>query len=138
MWAALLAIILNLLTVPMPDMLKTFLTTLSQGVIPLMLISLGLSLTMPREQLYQLRSVFPALAVKLFLMPLVVLLAARLLNMQAMQFQAVVLEGAMPSMVLGLVLSDRYGLNSPIYAAIVTLSTVASLFTLSMWFHLVA
>jgi predicted permease len=137
-WAALLAIILNLLAAPIPVMLKTFLQTLSQGVIPLMLISLGLSLSMPREQLHQLRSVFPALAVKLFFMPVVVLIAARLLNMQGMPFQAVVLEGAMPSMVLGLVLSDRYGLNSPIYAAIVTLSTVASLFTLSMWFHLVA
>lgn len=137
-WAALLAIILNLLAVPIPMMLKTFLHTLSQGVIPLMLISLGLSLSMPREQLHQLRSVFPALAVKLFFMPVVVLIAARLLNMQGMPFQAVVLEGAMPSMVLGLVLSDRYGLNSPIYAAIVTLSTVASLFTLSMWFHLIA
>ena len=137
-WAALLAILLNLFGVPIPDMLKTFLQTLSQGVVPLMLISLGLSLTYPREQLYQLRSVFPAIAVKLFVMPSVVLVSAWLLNMRGMPFQAVVLEGAMPSMVLGLVLSDRYGLNSPIYAAIVTLSTVASLFTLSMWFHLIA
>ena len=137
-WAAVVAIPLNLLTIPMPAMIQTFLQTLSQGVIPLMLISLGLSLTMPREQLHQLRSVFPALAVKLFLMPFVVLLAARLLNMQGMEYQAVVLEGAMPSMVLGLLFADRYGLNSPIYAAIVTLGTIASLFTLSMWFHLVS
>lgn len=137
-WAALAAIVLNMAAVPIPIVLKSFLQTLSQGVVPLMLISLGLSLTLPRDQFHQLRSVFPALAVKLFVMPLVVLIAASALNMHGMPYQAVVLEGAMPSMVLGLVLSDRYGLNSPVYAAIVTLSTIASFFTLSMWFHVIS
>ncbi len=136
-WAALAAILLNLFAVPLPNMLTTFLQTLSQGVVPLMLISLGLSLTLPREQMYQLRSVFPALAVKLFLMPLVVLIGAQLVNLRGMEYQAVVLEGAMPSMVLGLVLADRFGLNTPIYAAIVTLSTISSFFTLGLWFALV-
>jgi predicted permease len=138
LWAAFAAIVLNFLSVPIPDALKSFLQTLSQGVVPLMLISLGLSLTLPREQLYQLRSVFPALAVKLFFMPLVVLLAADLVRLHGMQFQSVVLEGAMPSMVLGMVLADRYGLNTAIYAAIVTISTVTAFFTLGMWFHLVS
>lgn len=137
-WAAIVAIILNFFSVPIPVMLKSFLQTLSQGVVPLMLISLGLSLTLPRDQLYQLRSVFPALAVKLFFMPLAVMVGAQLVHLQGMQFQAVILEGAMPSMVLGLVLADRYGLNTTIYAAIVTISTVASFFTLGLWFHLIA
>lgn len=136
-WAGLAAILLNVFAVPLPKMLTTFLQTLSQGVVPLMLISLGLSLTLPRDQMYQLRSVFPALAVKLFLMPLVVLIGAQLVNLRGMEYQAVVLEGAMPSMVLGLVLADRFGLNTPIYAAIVTLSTITSFFTLGLWFQLV-
>ncbi len=137
-WAALLAICLNLAAVPMPAMLTTFLQTLSQGVVPLMLISLGLSLVFRGEHVRELRAVIPALTVKLFVMPVVVLLAAKSLQMTGLTYQAVVLEAAMPSMVLGLVLSDRYGLNSAVYAATVTLTTVASLFTLGLWFQLVA
>ncbi len=43
-----------------------------------------------------------------------------------------VLEAAMPSMVLGMVLCDRFGL----YAITVTLGTALSLLTLPLWFGL--
>jgi predicted permease len=49
----------------------------------------------------------------------------------------VVLEAAMPSMVLGIVICDRYGLETGLYAQAVTLSTAASLFVLPMWHRLV-
>jgi hypothetical protein len=48
---------------------------------------------------------------------------------------AVVLEAAMPCMVLGVVLCDRYGLDTSLYATTVTLSTALSFFTLPLWFH---
>jgi hypothetical protein len=48
----------------------------------------------------------------------------------------VVLEAAMPSMVLGIVLCDRYRLDSSLYAMTVTVSTALSIVTLPMWFKL--
>jgi predicted permease len=39
----------------------------------------------------------------------------------------------MPSMVIGIVLCDRYGLDTGLYAAAVTLTTLVSLITLPMW-----
>jgi predicted permease len=43
------------------------------------------------------------------------------------------MEAAMPSMVIGIVLCDRYGLDTGLYAAAVTLTTLLSLFTLPVW-----
>ena len=137
LWAALLAVILNSLAVPMPEGLRAWLQSLANGVVPLMLISLGLSLTISRDQLGSMRSIFPVLGVKLIFMPAVALAISVALGMQGMLQQAVVLEAAMPSMVLGLVLCDRYGLNSAVYAAAVTISTACSFLTLGLWFGMV-
>ena len=44
------------------------------------------------------------------------------------------MEAAMPSMVIGVVICDRYGLDTSVYAAAVTVSTLLSLITLPMWY----
>jgi len=137
LWAAFLAVMLNMLAVPMPGGLQSWLQTLANGVVPLMLISLGLSLHMERQQLHAMRSIFPVLGIKLIFMPAVVLGLSMMMGMQGMVQQAIVLEAAMPSMVLGLVLCDRYGLNSAVYAAAVTVSTVFSFITLGLWYGMV-
>lgn len=137
LWAALLAVILNRLAVPFPEGLQNWLQTLANGVVPLMLISLGLSLSFKREHLDSMRSLFPVLGVKLIFMPAIVLTMSNLLGMHGMVQQAVVLEAAMPSMVIGMVLCDRYGLNTVIYAAAVTVTTAVSFVTLGIWYGLV-
>jgi hypothetical protein len=48
---------------------------------------------------------------------------------------AVVLEGAMPCMLLGIVICERYGLDTSLYAEAVTVSTGLSVLTLPMWYH---
>jgi predicted permease len=40
----------------------------------------------------------------------------------------------MPSMVLGIVFCDRYGLDTALYAAAVTVTTALSLITLPFWY----
>jgi malate permease and related proteins len=47
----------------------------------------------------------------------------------------VALISAMPTMVFGIVICERYGLDSELYAAAVTLTTICSLVTLPLWFH---
>ena len=57
-----------------------------------------------------------------------------LLGMDGPLRMAVVLEAAMPSMVLGLVLCDRFGLDTHLYAEIVVLTTALAALSLPAWF----
>lgn len=136
-WAAILAICLNILTIPLAPAIFSWLQTLANGVVPLMLISLGLSLSVDRKLLPAMRSLLPVVGVQLAAMPAVAMGIALLLGLRGLNYQAVVLEAAMPSMVLGLVFCDRFGLNTAIYAAAVTVTTILSFFSLSLWYGLV-
>jgi predicted permease len=133
-WAALVAVVFNISNVDSPLMLTDWLKLLANGVVPLMLISLGLSLSIKKEYLHEIRSVAPVLFVKLVLMPTVVLVLAVAISIEGKAFYGVVLEAAMPSMVLGIVFCDRFGLNTNIYAAAVTLTTILSFATLELWY----
>ena len=133
LWAAFAAVILNTLNIPFPDALSDWLKMLANGVAPLMLISLGLSLTFSRDQFSLMRSIAPAVLVQLMIMPLIVWLVAATSGLEGMTLQAVVLEAAMPSMLLGVVLCDKYKLDTALYAATVTVTTALSFITLSLW-----
>ncbi|MEJ2564807.1 MAG: AEC family transporter [Gammaproteobacteria bacterium] len=135
LWAALAAMCLNLAGVPLPGGLEAFLQTLANGVIPLMLIALGMALSWETRQLQRLSVVLPVLAVQLLGMPLLAWGLSAILGLHGDMRTAVVLEAAMPSMVLGVVICDRYGLDTRLYATTVTASTALSFFTLPLWFH---
>ena len=135
LWAAMAAVILNLSDIPLPVGLEGFLQTLANGVVPLMLIALGMALSWETRQLQRLPLLMPVLAIQLLLMPLLAWGLAATLGLQGELRTAVVLEAAMPSMVLGVVLCDRYGLDTGLYATAVTTSTALSLLTLPLWFQ---
>lgn len=134
LWAALAGVALNLSDTPLPSLLGGFLTLLERGVVPLMLFSLGLSLVWNREQLHNLPTLLPVILLRLLLVPAAVTLFAMPLGLTGDWRTAVVMETAMPSMVLGLVFCDHYNLDVGLYAMAVTLTTALSLVTLPMWF----
>ncbi len=132
-WAALAAVGLNLGGVEIPGWVNEVLGLLGAPVVPLMLIIIGMAL---REGLVAWRrwpAVLPVIAVQLFFMPLVVWAGAVLAGLEGAWRLAVVLEAAMPSMMFGIVLADRYGLNAGVYAAALTVTTLLSLVTLPLW-----
>jgi len=49
-----------------------------------------------------------------------------------------IVEAAMPTMVLGLVICDRFKLDVALYAEAVTLTTGVSLLTLPLWLRIVS
>lgn len=134
LWAAVAALTLNGANVPLPAGLEQWLQTLANGVVPLMLISLGMALTWDPHYLQRLPLVVPVLIIQLLFMPLVAWGMAVGLGLGGDLLVATVLEAAMPCMVLGLVLCDRYRLDTQLYATTVTLSTALSLFTLPLWY----
>ncbi|MDR9436362.1 MAG: AEC family transporter [Thiohalophilus sp.] len=134
LWAALLAVVLNLTGVPVPELLQNTLSLLGESVIPLMLLVLGMSLRWEVLRWQRLPSVIVVVISQLIIMPLVVWGGAGVLNLDARLLAPVVLEAAMPSMVIGVVICDRYGLDTTVYAAAVTVSTLLSLLSLPLWY----
>ncbi|MBI3606971.1 MAG: AEC family transporter [Nitrospirae bacterium] len=138
LWAALIGVGVNLAGAPTPGWVGEGLGRLAAGVVPLMLISIGLGLTWQKGRATRVPVLFPVLAIRFVLTPLVVCGVAALIGVKGDLLGAVVLEAAMPSMVLGIVICDRYGLDTALYAQVVTLSTAASLFVLPIWHRVVA
>lgn len=134
-WAAFLAVALNLSQVPIPFWLAGLLKTCAGAVAPLMIFSLGLALSWREVHVRNLPFVIPIVTIKLLLMPLFALWLAGQLNLTGQFKAAVVMDIAMPSMVLGIVLCDRYKLDSGLYAMAVTLTTALSLLSLPLWFR---
>jgi predicted permease len=133
LWAALTGVMLNLSGIGLPVALDKWLEMLAAGVIPLMLFSLGLSLRWDTIDRSSLPTLIPIVILQMFISPLIVWVTAQAVGLDGMIFMGTVIEAAMPSMVIGIVLCDRYGLDTGLYAAAVTLTTLVSLFTLPMW-----
>lgn len=131
--AALAGVILNLSHIPLPDAVGGWLEMLAGSVIPLMLFSIGLSLKWEKGYGSRLHTIIPIAGLQLIVAPLIVWQTAQVFALEGDMLIGTTLEAAMPSMVLGLVLCDRYKLDSNLYAAAVTITTLLSLFTLPFW-----
>ncbi len=133
LWAAVVGAFFNSMKVPFPTWLSELLTMMAAGVIPLMLISIGLSLQWPARARDRLAEITPVLVIKLLFTPLLVLGGAVAMGVAAPLSHAIVIEAAMPSMVIGLVICDRYNLDTTLYAQLVTASTLVALASLPLW-----
>jgi predicted permease len=134
LWAAAVALALNLSGVPKPALAESILEPLARAVVPLMLVSLGLGLGWNSWSRKNLPLAVLVLVFKLMAMPAFGLWLALLLGFRGDTLAALVLEAAMPSMVLGVVFCDRYRLDTGFYAMLVTLSTALAMATLPFWY----
>jgi malate permease and related proteins len=135
-WAAGIAVLLNLNGLVAPTWLTGTLKLLSAAVVPLMLFSLGLALSWQAVRVRNIPYIAPVVVIKMILMPLFAILLVDHLTMANNYKAAAVLDLAMPSMVLGIVLCDRYQLDSSLYAMAVTVTTALSLIALPFWFQI--
>jgi len=136
LWAALLAVVLNLAGVPLPGGLEKVLDYLGSGVVPLMLLAVGMNLEWRGLDAGKRGPLLMVLGVQLLLMPLVVWGLSGALGFTGQMRLALVLEAAMPSMVLGVVICEHFRLDTAFYAAAVTVSTILGLVTLPLWYLL--
>jgi len=132
-WAAITAVLLNLYGAPMPVWIEGILQKLGAGVVPLMLLSLGLALSWQSVSWRHLPYALPIVLIKMGLMPWFAMGFSQWLTLDHPHKTAAVLEMGMPCMVLGIVFCDRYRLDSSLYAMAVTVTTLLSLVTLPFW-----
>lgn len=135
-WAAGIAVLLNLTGLTSPTWLDGTLKLLSGAVVPLMLFSLGLALSWKAVRVRNIPYIVPVVVIKMILMPLFAVVLIDQLAISNNYKAAAVLDLAMPSMVLGIVLCDRYQLDSSLYAMAVTVTTALSLIALPFWYQI--
>ena len=133
LWAAGVGLGLNLGGVPRPTWAESFLASLSGAAVPLMLIALGLGLQWNSWHRRNLPLALMVLSLKMMVLPLFGLWLAWTLGFRGDTLAALVLEAAMPSMLLGVVYCDRYRLDTAFYALAVTLTTLFALGSLPFW-----
>ena len=135
LWAVALGVAFNISGFVQPGFIHTALVTLAGGVVPLMLIVLGMSIRWQSLHYRLMPLLLPVIVTSLILVPLVVLSASHLLGLSANLMQQVVIVASMPTMVFGVVISERYQLDTELYASAVTVTTLLSLVTLPIWFY---
>ncbi|WP_347986686.1 AEC family transporter [Methylomonas sp. AM2-LC] len=136
-WAAFLAVLLNINHIPIPDWLDGLLEKCAAAVAPLMIFSLGLALSWRSLRWRNLPYMLPVVVIKLAFMPWAAMTMLMFMGMTEQNKAAAVLDLAMPSMVLGIVLCDRYKLDSSLYASAVMVTTGLSLLTLPFWHQMI-
>jgi hypothetical protein len=129
--AALLGLLLNLSGLGLPEILDGLCRAAGTLVSPLMLLSLGLAIRLRGAG--RLPLVAPALAIKLGLAPLVAWLLVPWVGLSGDVARATVLEAAMPSMVLPLVIADRHRLDTGLLALAIAASTLVSFVILALY-----
>lgn len=136
--AVILAIALNFSGIEQHATIHYGLSILADGVVPLMLIALGMSIRWDTLKLKFLPILLPVVLISLFIVPASVYVMGNLIGLADQKAMATVLIAAMPTMVFGIVICERYQLDSELYAAAVTLTTLCSLISLPVWFELLA
>lgn len=132
LWSIILGIIFTLFNIPITSVGSTVIGYLSGATIPLIMISLGLSLNLDGFKNH-FKEVGLASFIKLVIYPLIGLGVLSLLNITGFNHAIGFIEAAMSSAMLGLVLSVSYKLDWELTSDCIFASTVLSLVTIPIF-----
>lgn len=121
-------LIVNLSGLHVADWFVTACSVAGRVVAPLMLFSIGLTLAVPKWR--SLAILMPSALIRTIVVPLFVYPLALAVIGEPDVFHAVMLEAAMPSMMLTMVFAERYGLDESVLAQAIILSVLLSIITL--------
>ncbi|QWR76108.1 AEC family transporter [Candidatus Magnetomonas plexicatena] len=114
--------------IPLPEPVFKALSLLGSLVVPLMIFSIGLAITVPKISHVYCAAISGG--IKLIVSPLLAYFAAKKLGLDGVALNACTVEGAMPSMVLSLLIAARFNLDVTLAAFMIVSTTACSLFTL--------
>lgn len=133
LWSIILGIIFNLLSIPIIDVGTTVIEYLSGLTIPVIMISLGISLNLKgfKENFKEVVSVS---AIKLIIYPIIAFLILSVLSVSGLNLNVGVMEACMPSAMLALVLAINFNLDVDLTADCIFTNTLISLITMPIMF----
>lgn len=124
LWALAIVLLVKFLNIPVPDFLLQACKTLSVTAPGLMILSLGMALRI--RKIKHLAPMTLAVAIQLACLPLVVFYVGKGLGIPSPYFEAAVIEAAMPTQFLTLVVADEFNLDTEILAQTIFITTVMS------------
>jgi auxin efflux carrier (AEC) len=129
LWAVVLGLSFNFFNIPIGSVIDNTVNYLGQGAIPLIMIALGLSIDF--SALSRSKSMIAFTSVmKLAFFPLVAFVIASKIGLVDLQHTISVVEAAMPSGMMSLLLSITYKLDYEMTSDCILINTVISLITL--------
>ena len=129
LWAVILGLGFNFFNIPIGPIFDNTVNYLGQGAIPLIMIALGLSIDFSALSRSKSMIIFTSI-MKLAFFPLVAFIVASQLGLVDLQFKISVVEAAMPSGMMSLLLAITYKLDYELTSDCILINTVISLITL--------
>jgi predicted permease len=131
--AFLLAIVLLVCKVQIPDTLSKVLWLLAQTLVPVALVSVGMQLNF-KERISDVKPLALGLGYKLVLAPLVIfLLFLFVFKSDSLTTLVSVMEAAMAPMITGAILAAQYNLRPKMANAFISIGIPLSFITLAVW-----
>jgi predicted permease len=128
LWGALAGILVHLAGATVPRLVMDTAALMGKAVIPIMIFTVGLALDF--QDVKRLALIVPALSLKLLFAPVLAWLIGSRLGLTGDTLKALTIEGAMPVMVISLVIADEFELDVPLTAMCIAASTVTLFFTM--------
>ncbi|WP_407378868.1 AEC family transporter [Methanobrevibacter sp.] len=129
LWAIILGLLLNILNIPIGPVLDNTVNYLGNGTIPLIMLSLGISIDLSGIKRSKNMIIFTSI-MKLILFPAIAFFIVSFLGLVDLQFKVSIIEAAMPSGMLSLILAITYKLDYELTSDCILINTVISLITL--------
>ncbi len=122
-------IALLLRPVTIPPTLMNSIHYLSNGTVPMVMISMGLSLSSKSLKGYAAPAVV-ACVLKLTVLPVISYFAYRYAGLTGITHQSAVVESAMPTAVMACVIAGKFGANNRFVAGVIFISTLIGIATI--------
>jgi predicted permease len=133
LWGIGTGFLLNLGGVTLPSFLVKTLGMLGDLVVPLMIFTIGLALSLPKVR--HAYAIIPAVVIKLGAVPFISFMAAMGLGLEGTALASCFIEGAMPTMVLSLLIASRFKLDESLAAFVIVVTTLLSFVSLPLAIH---
>ena len=131
LWAVILGLLFNLFNIQIGPVINNTVNYLGQGAIPIIMIALGLSIDFSAIRRSRPMIVFTSI-MKLAFFPLIAFIIASQIGLVDLQYKISIVEAAMPSGMMSLLLSITYNLDHELTSDCILINTVISLITLPL------
>jgi len=135
--AVFIALFLNYFSLEIPKLFVKSLEILGNTTVPLALFAIGLRLSFA-EAFSQMRNTIILLSIKMFIMPLLLLISIKLIYSElSLAWSVAIIELSMPPMIVAGVMVIKARLNSSLAISSVGVGLIISLISTPIWYNLI-
>jgi predicted permease len=135
LWGIIIGVFINILKIPVPFFISKALDLLGMVVVPLMIFSIGLSLSFVKPG--HTLTILPVCIFKLFLSPFIGYIFGKFMGLSGTTIKIVTLEAGMPSMVLSLLVASVFKLDVTLTAFAIVITTLLSFLSLPILLNII-